>query len=49
MGELLTASINLQSKYDIYAVINIGGQFYWDGSALFSDVMILFDPLMIGA
>ena len=35
-------SINLWSSYETYTVINTGGQFYWESSLLFCDVMKLF-------
>ena len=41
-------SINLQARYEIYAIIDTGEHFYWDGTALFSNVMVLiYTPLYI--
>ena len=41
-------SIDLQFRYEIYAVIDTGDQFHWDGSTLFTDVMMLFYCYIVG-
>ena len=41
---LWISSIYLQSRYKICAIFDTSHQFYQDGSALFSDVKILFYP-----
>ena len=41
---LKNPTIYLQSRYKIFTVIDTSEEFYWGHSALFSDVMMLFNP-----